>query len=77
MYIIQVLSDLFPRKNLVGGTRRQPNLSELLSPTVQNSTEDGRGDPGPDDGPDVAGWAGTAGGIGGNLGGSPAAAGRL
>ena len=29
------LAHLFPRKNLIGGTRRQKNLSELLSPTVQ------------------------------------------
>ena len=31
------LSNLFPRVNLIGGTRRQPNLSEILSPTVQPS----------------------------------------
>ena len=31
------LSNLFPRENLVGGTRRQPNLSEILSPSVQQS----------------------------------------
>ena len=69
-----VLSNLFPRGNLVGGTRRQPNLSEILSPTVQNSTDDGGGDPGLDDGPggpDVAGGAGAA---GRNGGGGPAAA---
>ena len=30
-----VLADLFPRENLIGGTRRLKNLSELLSPTVQ------------------------------------------
>ena len=29
-----VLSNLFPRENLVGGTRRQRNLSEILSPTA-------------------------------------------
>ena len=29
-----VLSNLFPRENLVGGTRRQHNLSEILSPTA-------------------------------------------
>ena len=27
-----VLSNLFPRENLVGGTKRQRNLSEVLSP---------------------------------------------
>ena len=32
-----VLANLFPRKNLVAGTRRLKNLSELLSPTVQSS----------------------------------------
>ena len=32
-----VLSELFPRENLVGGTKRLKNLSELLSPTVQKS----------------------------------------
>ena len=34
------LSNLFPRENLIGGTRRQPNLSEILSPTVQPSSGD-------------------------------------
>ena len=34
------LSNLFPRENLIGGTRRQPNLSEILSPTVQPSSSD-------------------------------------
>ena len=29
------LANLFPRKNLVGGTRRLKNLQEMLSPTVQ------------------------------------------
>ena len=41
------LSNLFPRENLIGGTRRQPNLSEILSPTVQPSPGDRqRGDQG-------------------------------
>ena len=30
-----VLQNLFPRENLVGGTRRLQNLSEILSPTMQ------------------------------------------
>ena len=34
------LSNLFPRENLIGGTRQQPNLSEILSPTVQPSSSD-------------------------------------
>ena len=47
-----VLSNLFPRENMVGGTRRLPNLSEILSPTLQpslsgtDSPEDGAGDDG-------------------------------
>ena len=36
-----VVSNLFPRENLVGGTKRLPNLSELLSPTVQTNLGDG------------------------------------
>ena len=39
-----VLAALFPRENLVGGTRRLKNLQELLSPTVQR----GVGGVGPD-----------------------------
>ena len=39
------LADLFPRENLVGGTRRLKNLQELLSPTVQKTP----GDDGDDD----------------------------
>ena len=31
-----VLANLFPRENLVAGTRRMKNLSEMLSPTVQS-----------------------------------------
>ena len=31
------LTALFPRENLVGGTRGLKNLQELLSPTVQKS----------------------------------------
>ena len=30
------LANLFPRENLVAGTRRMKNLSEMLSPTVQS-----------------------------------------
>ena len=30
-----IASKLFPRENLVAGTKRLPNLSEILSPTVQ------------------------------------------
>ena len=50
------LAALFPRENLVGGTRRLKNLQELLSPTVQKSRgevddnhddgDDDNGDPG-------------------------------
>ena len=32
-----LLRNLFPRENLVGGTRRLRNLSEILSPTAQSS----------------------------------------
>ena len=35
-----LLSNLFPRENLIVGTKRQPNLSEILSPTVQPSAGD-------------------------------------
>ena len=37
-----VVSKLFPRGNLVSGTKRLPNLSEILSPTVprKRSTSD-------------------------------------
>ena len=34
-----ILSNLFPRENLVGGTRRLPNLSEIPSPTLANVGE--------------------------------------
>ena len=34
-----VLSNLFPRENLIGGTKRDKNLSELISPTVQRSPD--------------------------------------
>ena len=55
------LADMFPRKNLVGGTRRGKNLSELLSPTVQSAAP--RGGPAPGDGTDddVGGAAGGTG----------------
>ena len=53
------LSNLFPRENLVGGTRRQPNLAEILSPSVQQSGQANHGDDG-DDGD------GGGGGNGGN-----------
>ena len=36
-----VLSNLFPRENLIGGTKRGKNLSELLSPTVQGRSDMG------------------------------------
>ena len=54
-----ILSNLFPRENLVGGTRRQPNLSEILSPTVQQTRPgvDGGDDPGDGHGNDGAGGA--------------------
>ena len=43
-----VLADLFPRENLIGGTRRLKNLSELLSPTVQTGAGGADDDPGND-----------------------------
>ena len=42
------LAALFPRKNLVGGTRRLKNLQELLSPTVQRSRVGADGNDGSD-----------------------------
>ena len=46
-----VLSNLFPRENLIGGTKRQRNLSEILSPTAQSSVNrGGRQGGGHDDG---------------------------
>ena len=45
-----LLSSLFPRENLVGGTRRLKNLSEFLSPSVQQTVGVGTDDdPGNDD----------------------------
>ena len=55
------LANLFPRKNLIGGTRRLPNLSEILSPTSQH----GPGGDAPD------GGQGGGGDGGGGSGGSP------
>ena len=63
-----VLAELFPRKNLVGGTRRGKNLSEILSPTVQSGPGPPPGNAGggnDDDGPDV-----TSGASGGRWNGS-------
>ena len=59
-----VLSNLFPRENMVGGTRRLPNLSEILSPTLQPSVggQDGQGD---DDDDDTGGAGGRRGGAAG------------
>ena len=54
-----LLANLFPRKNLIGGTRRQPNLSELLSPTLQKY---GGGGPHGDDPGDGGGGGGGGGG---------------
>ena len=63
-----VLCNLFPRENLIGGTKRQPNLSEILSPTVQPSAGDNhRGGPGSDDGMGGGGVGGGA--VGGAVGG--------
>ena len=56
-----VLANLFPRENLVGGTRRQRNLSEVLSPTVQPSFGDDSGGQG-DDADDGGGRGGGGGG---------------
>ena len=50
--IITVLSNLFPQENLIGGTKKDKNLSELISPTVQRSpgpTSEDRVDDDPDD----------------------------
>ena len=45
-----LLSNLFPRENFIGGTRRLKNLSEFLSPSVQQSAGVGTdNDPGNDD----------------------------
>ena len=40
-----LLSDLFPRGNLIGGTRKRKNLSEFLSPSVQQADGGGEDDP--------------------------------
>ena len=58
-----ILSDLFPRENLVGGTRRLPNLSECLSPTVQSSGVN-RGGNSDDDNPGGNGNIGGGGAVG-------------
>ena len=55
-----LLSNLFPRKNLIGGTRRQRNLSEILSPTIQQYSGGGEG-PGGDDSSDGGSGGGGAG----------------
>ena len=55
-----LLSDLFPRENLIGGTRRQPNLSEILSPSVQQSPGDNGGPGGGDGGGRGGGGGGGA-----------------
>ena len=39
-----VLANLFPRENMVAGTRRLQNLSEILSPTVQSGVTLARDD---------------------------------
>ena len=61
-----LLSNLFHREYLLGGTKRQPNLSEMLSPTVQPNSGDGHrgslGGNGP--GGDVAANGGQHGGVG-------------
>ena len=48
------MSNLFPRENLIGGTRRLTNLSEILSPTVQSSGDNGGNNTGGDEGGDGA-----------------------
>ena len=69
-----LLANMFPRENLVGGTRRQPNLSEMLSPTVQPGLGDvHRGGHGPGDdgaGNGVHGGTGGGGAVGGRWNGS-------
>ena len=55
-----IASKLFPRENLVAGSRRLPNLSEILSPTVQSSPPGQEVTGGPGGG--GAGGAGEAGG---------------
>ena len=52
------LADLFPRENLVGGSRRGKNLSELLSPTVQSAAPGDGPAPGDSNDDDVGGAAG-------------------
>ena len=60
------LAHLFPRKNLIGGTRRQKNLSELLSPTVQKYGGQDGAQYG-DDSSDGDGGGGGGAGVGGGM----------
>ena len=54
-----ILANLFPRENLIGGTKRLPNLSELISPTVQPYTGGGGGGPHGHDGGVGGRWNGS------------------
>ena len=45
-----IASKIFPRENIVAGSKRPPNLSEILSPTVQPPAPGGRGEGGQDGG---------------------------
>ena len=53
------LAELFPRKNLVGGTRRLKNLSEMLSPTVQSGPGPGGNNGNPAGGDSGVRWNGS------------------
>ena len=63
------LSKLFPRENLVGGTKQLPNFLEILSPTLQ-TTVDGCGNGRSDGKVDKSGGAGVGGCIFGRWNGS-------
>ena len=55
-----VASKIFPRKNLVAGSKRLPNLGEILAPTVQTGPDEP--EEGWDDGQDGGGGAHPGGG---------------
>ena len=64
-----VASKIFPRANLVVGSRRLPNLGEILSPTLRKGPDEPGGG-GPDgDGQDGGGQGGGGQGGGGRDGG--------
>jgi hypothetical protein len=59
------LAHLFPSKNLIGGTRRQKDMSELLSPTVQKYGGQDGAQYGDDSSDGDGGGGGGSGGCGG------------